>query len=169
MGVSDTPFCHIMRILLHCCHGEVMWPKSVAHGPWRSCAFERSAPCSVTYQLWWLQSTINLLAYKIWSLISFLLLLGMKQLSFRFITAVFRNKLMRSRGVATALHLIWCTAMAHTGYLQLRLSRVPLIHVQLYIYDMIHWTKTSHQKTGFALDRPNLMLADPISHSDYTK
>ena len=23
-GVSDSPFCHVMRMLIMCCHGEVM-------------------------------------------------------------------------------------------------------------------------------------------------
>jgi hypothetical protein len=25
MGASDTPFYHTMRMLIKCCHGEVMW------------------------------------------------------------------------------------------------------------------------------------------------
>ena len=25
VGVPDSPFCHIMRMLIICCHGEVMW------------------------------------------------------------------------------------------------------------------------------------------------
>ena len=42
--VSDSPFCHIMRMLIQYCHGEVMWLVSVA--PVRRCIqdlLERSA------------------------------------------------------------------------------------------------------------------------------
>ena len=122
-----------MRMLLHCCHGEVMWPKSVARAmahrryslvasptfgagsgdqtnrryrPWRSRTLERSAHAQWTIDN---GGTINLLAslirsfhrYSAWTS----LLSDLSQLS------SCRNKLIRSRGVATALHRIWCTIL----------------------------------------------------------
>ena len=48
--VCQTRYFVIMCMLLHCCHGEVMWPKSVTHihRPRRSRALEHSAHAQLT-------------------------------------------------------------------------------------------------------------------------
>ena len=113
----------------------------------------------VNYRWWWL---INLLAYKICSLISFLSLLGVKQPSFRLICPSRLQEQVEGRGYCVASDMMYCNA--HTGFLQRCVSPTDACSI---VYD-IHWMKTSHQKTRFALDRPSPML-DPIPHSNYTK